>query len=73
MQRWTPIAGCVEQPEGTHITWSDHCAAVDRLTAERDNAEKREYELLGRANALDAELKTSRRDQHLPPHLTPQT
>ena len=60
MQRWTPIAGCVEQPEGTHITWSDHCEAVDRLTSERDNAEKREYELLGRANALDAELNATR-------------
>ena len=52
MQRWSPIAGCAGQPEGTHITWSDHCAEIERLTAERDNAEKREYEVLGRANAL---------------------
>lgn len=59
MQRWTPIAGCAGQPEGTHITWADHCAEIERLTAERDNAEKREYEVLGRANALEAELKAT--------------
>ena len=91
MQRWTPIAGCVGQAEGTHVTWADHCAEIERLkqvrcegcgylvserehlgcksektlkdlerlTTERDNAEKREYEVLGRANALEAELKAT--------------
>lgn len=39
---------------------ADHCAEIARLTADRDNAEKREYELLGRANALEAELKATR-------------
>jgi len=29
------------------------------LTLERNNAEKREYEVLGRANALEAELKAT--------------
>ncbi len=32
---------------------------LERLTTERDNAEKREYEVLGRANALEAELKAT--------------
>lgn len=32
---------------------------VARLTAERNNAEKREYDLLGRANALAVELKAT--------------
>jgi hypothetical protein len=33
---------------------------VDRLIAERNNAEKREYAALGRANFLEAELKATR-------------
>lgn len=35
-------------------------AYVDELLRERNNAEKREYEVLGRANALEAELKATR-------------
>lgn len=77
MQRWTPIAGCVEQAEGTHITWADHRDELERaaddmqkhacqmarerdeMMVERNNAEKREHEVLGRANALEAELKAT--------------
>ena len=33
---------------------------VDRLIKERNNAEKREFELLGRTNFLEAELKATR-------------
>jgi len=77
MQRWTPIAGCVGQAEGTHVTWADHCDEVeyqvddmqkhacqmarerDEMMVERNNAERREYEVLSRANALEAELKAT--------------
>ena len=33
---------------------------LDRLIKERNNAEKREFELLGRVNLLEAELKATR-------------
>lgn len=33
---------------------------LDRLIKERNNAEKREFELLGRVNFLEAELKSTR-------------
>ena len=79
MERWTPIAGCVGQAEGTHITWADHCAELeyavddaqkhackmakerDLMMVERNNAEKQAWEILGRANALEAELKATQR------------
>ncbi len=79
MQRWTPIAGCVGQAEGSHVTWADHCDEVeyqvddmqkhacqmarerDEMMVERNNAEKREREALGRANALEVANKLAAR------------
>ena len=40
------------------LNWFDVARANEKmLEMDRDNAEKREYEVLGRANALEAELK----------------
>lgn len=42
------------------LNWFDVARANEKmLEMERDNAEKREYEVLGRANALEAELKAT--------------
>ena len=71
MQRWTPIAGCVGITWADHCAELEYavddmqkhaCQMArerDEMIVERNNAEKREYEVLGRANALEAELRAT--------------